>query len=81
MIRSGSLFASQYSTSLFTHGESAASVDRSSTNQPDWSRASVIEDHKCGLALRDDSSTEDPKCSALPPRFGEPLQSGLQTRR
>ena len=55
-IRFGSLLASQYSTSLFTHWDSAASGDNSNTNHPDLSRASVIEDHRCGLALSDDSS-------------------------
>jgi hypothetical protein len=44
MIRSGSLVANQYSTSWFTHGESAAPGERSRTNQPEPSRASVMED-------------------------------------
>ena len=55
-MRDACLLASQYPTSRFTHEDAAASGDSRRTNHPESSSASVIEDHRCGLALRDDSS-------------------------
>ena len=48
-IRSADLVASQYSSSLFTHSDSAASGDARSTNHSLVLSAVSIADHRCGL--------------------------------
>ena len=48
--RSIGFVASQWRSSRSTHEELAASGDASNTNHSDWSRASRIDDQRCGFA-------------------------------
>ena len=59
------LLASQYSTSLPTHGEAAASGDDSSKRYRDWDSACSIEGQSCGVAEREVSSRKTRKARRL----------------